>query len=236
MLYKKRIATVRKQENEKNLLKQRIAEIEMTALRAQMNPHFIFNCLNSINRFILSHETDAASAYLTKFSRLIRMILDGSREDFITLDKELDALKLYIEMESMRFQAVFDWRIYIDPTIQIDNIMIPPLILQPYVENAIWHGLMQTPAEHPKKLMIQISKENSVIIIEIEDNGIGRKRAFEIKSKDGNTHKSHGITLTEERLKLMNKLKNVKTNITIEDLEDQDLKPRGTKIRLYFYI
>lgn len=236
MIYKKRIATVRKQENEKNLLKQRIAEIEMTALRAQMNPHFIFNCLNSINRFILSHETEAASAYLTKFSRLIRMILDGSREDFITLDKELDALKLYIEMESMRFQAVFDWRININQAIQIDNIMIPSLILQPYVENAIWHGLMQTPAEHPKKLTIQISQEKSVIIIEIEDNGVGRQRAFEIKSKNGNTHKSHGIALTEERLKLMNKLKNVKTNITIEDLVDQDLKPSGTKVRLYFYI
>jgi streptogramin lyase len=234
--YKKRIASIKKEESEKNSLKQRITEIEMTALRAQMNPHFIFNCLNSINRFILVHDTEAASEYLTKFSRLIRMILDGSREDYIALDKELDALTLYIEMESMRFQDSFEWLIDIDSNVQKENIMIPPLLLQPYVENAIWHGLMQAPSGLAKKLKIQIHQNETGVVIEIQDNGIGRLKAQEIKSKDGNAHKSHGIALTNERLKLMEKLKGVKTKISIEDIDDPDQKASGTKVTIFINI
>lgn len=235
LVYKKRITSIRKEEAEKNLLKQRISEIEMTALRAQMNPHFIFNCLNSINRFILVHETDAASEYLTKFSRLIRLILDGSREDFITLDKELDALKLYIEMESMRFQDSFEWKINIDPGVRLETVLLPPLILQPFVENAIWHGLMQAPAYGQKKLFIQIYKMDDIISIEISDNGIGRQKAREIKSKDGNKQKSHGITLTEERLKLMEKIKGIKTEVFIEDMYDAQKQASGTKVKIQIY-
>ncbi len=234
--YKKRIATIRKEESEKNSLKQRITEIEMTALRAQMNPHFIFNCLNSINRFILVHDTEAASEYLTKFSRLIRMILDGSREDFITLDKEIDALRLYIEMESMRFQDSFEWRIDVDTNVQKENIMLPPLLLQPYVENAIWHGLMQAPLGLAKKLTIRVLQNEIGVVIEIQDNGIGRNKAQEIKSKDGNAHKSHGIALTNERLNLMEKMKRVKTNIVIEDISDLDQKASGTKVTILISI
>lgn len=234
-LYKKRISSVRKEEAEKNQLKQQIAEIEMTALRAQMNPHFIFNCLNSINRFILVHDTEAASAYLTKFSRLIRLILDGSREDFVTLDKEIEALRLYIEMESMRFSDSFEWKIVIDPNVRMENVLLPPLLLQPYVENAIWHGLMQAPPAEPKKLTIHIHQSEEKLIIEISDNGIGRKKALEIKSKDGNKHKSYGITLTEERLKLMGKIKGITTEVLIEDLVDFQQKASGTKVILYIH-
>jgi hypothetical protein len=234
-LYKKRISSIRKEEAEKNQLKQKISEIEMTALRAQMNPHFIFNCLNSINRFILVHDTEAASAYLTKFSRLIRLILDGSREDFITLDKEIEALRLYIEMESMRFSDSFEWKIVIDPDVRMENVLLPPLLLQPYVENAIWHGLMQAPPGDPKKLSIHIHQSEEKLIIEISDNGIGRKKALEIKSKDGNKHKSYGITLTEERLKLMEKIKGITTEVLIEDLVDFQQKASGTKVILYIH-
>jgi LytS/YehU family sensor histidine kinase len=164
------------------------------------------------------------------------MILDGSREDFITLEKELDGLRLYIEMESMRFNEVFEWDIIVDPVVQKDNIMIPPLILQPYVENAIWHGLMQTPPDHLKKLSIRILQDTNRLTIEIEDNGVGRQKAFEMKSKDGNKHKSHGITLTEERLKLMNKIRNTQTQVIIEDLYNENKKPNGTKVKLFFNI
>lgn len=230
--YKKRITSIKKEESEKNSLKQRITEIEMTALRAQMNPHFIFNCLNSINRFILVHDTEVASEYLTKFSRLIRMILDGSREDFITLDKEIDALRLYIEMESMRFQDSFEWRIDIDSNVQIENILIPPVLLQPYVENAIWHGLMQAPSDNVKKLMINITQLDNIINIAIEDNGIGRQKAFQLKSKNGNKRKSHGIALTEERLKLMQKIQNITAKVNIEDLFDLQNNPSGTKVNI----
>ena len=231
-LYRKRVASVRQEEFEKNQLKQRIAEIEMTALRAQMNPHFIFNCLNSINRFILVNDTDAASSYLTKFSRLIRMILDGSREDFIPLDQELEALKLYIDMESMRFQERFSWSLNVDPAIQLQNVSVPPLLLQPFVENAIWHGLMQAPEESRKRLMIQIRQRENILTIEISDNGIGRAKASEIKSKGGNKHKSHGVSLTEERLKLMEKVKGVQYKVLIDDNGDPLSPLVGTKVTL----
>lgn len=230
--YENRISAVRKEEAEKNKLKQKISEIEMTALRAQMNPHFIFNCLNSINRFILVNDTDAASMYLTKFSKLIRLILDGSRVDFISLETELHALKLYIDMESMRFLDSFEWKIIVDPEISTDNIMLPPLLLQPYVENAIWHGLMQAPADYQKKLMIHVYPLEDNIVIEIIDNGIGRQKALEIKSKDGNKNKSHGITLSQERLKLMKKLQGRKAEIFIEDLYDAQQKPSGTRVKI----
>lgn len=231
--YKKRISDIRKEETEKNKLKERIAKIEMTALRAQMNPHFIFNCLNSINRFILVHNTDAASAYLTKFSRLIRMILDASREDFVSLDRELEALRLYIGMESMRFQDSFEWQINVDKDIATEQIMIPPLMLQPYVENAIWHGLMQAPSDWGvKSLEIRVYKRSQSIIIEIKDNGIGREKALQLKSKTGDGHKSYGISLTEERIKLMEKIQGVKTEIVIEDLHDDLGEPKGTKVNI----
>lgn len=233
--YRRRIKKIRQEESEKNQLQKRIAEIEMTALRAQMNPHFIFNCLNSINRFILVNNSEVASDYLTKFSKLIRMILDGSREDFIPLERELEALKLYIEMESMRFQDSFTWRIKVNENVNVHEIMIPPLSLQPYVENAIWHGLMQAPPENGKKLDIDVYVDENNTIIEIRDNGVGREKAKQLKSKTGDHHKSHGISLTEERLTLMQKLKGVRSDIIIEDLYDMKNEPCGTKIKIILY-
>lgn len=115
----------------------------MQALRAQMNPHFIFNCLSSINRFILKNESQAASDYLTKFSRLIRMVLTNSKQDLITLDDELEMLRLYLEMERLRFKYSFDYNISFRNETDPENIFIPPLLLQPFAENAIWHGLMK---------------------------------------------------------------------------------------------
>lgn len=232
-MYKKRIAAVRKEEKEKNELRQQISKIEMSALRAQMNPHFIFNCLNSINRFILVNDTDAASEYLTKFSRLIRMILDSSREDMISLQKELDSLRLYIGMEAMRFQDSFEWKIDIDPSVQTENVLIPPLLLQPYAENAIWHGLMQAPPDWGiKKLHIKISSENDGqnTIISINDNGIGREKAALLRSKDADGRKSYGVMLAQERLKLLSVSSGNKSEVFIIDLASPDGKAEGTSV------
>ncbi|RAI77267.1 sensor histidine kinase [Spirosoma telluris] len=121
---------------------QKLAETEMTALRAQMNPHFIFNCLNSIKLYATENDAAKASDYLTKFSRLIRLVLENSRSERVTLQNELDALQLYLTMEAMRFKAKLNFRIDMAPAIDAEFIEIPPLLLQPYVENAIWHGLM----------------------------------------------------------------------------------------------
>ena len=131
-------------ENEKreNALQQRTTELEMQALRAQMNPHFIFNCLNAINHFILVNEVNTASDYLTKFSRLIRIVLDNSFRKNIFLSEELESLRLYIELEQIRFDHHFSFEISLKAVSDMDDIVIPPMLLQPFVENAIWHGLM----------------------------------------------------------------------------------------------
>ena len=119
-----------------------LSELEMQALRAQMNPHFIFNCLSSINRFILKNETEEASDYLTKFSRLIRMVLNNSKKAFISLGRRTGKLRLYLDMERLRFKNSFDYSITYKNSVDVENIFIPPLLLQPFAENAIWHGLM----------------------------------------------------------------------------------------------
>jgi len=232
-MYKKRIASVRSEEAEKNALRQRISQIEMSALRAQMNPHFIFNCLNSINRFILVNDTDAASEYLTKFSRLIRMILDASREDVIPLQRELDGLRLYIGMEAMRFQDSFEWQIDVDVDVQTENVFLPPLLLQPYVENAIWHGLMQAPPDWGlKKLRIHISSENNgeTTVITISDNGIGLEKAAQMRSKDVDGRKSYGVLLARERLKLLSVSNGNESDVFIKDLKSPDGKSEGTSV------
>lgn len=233
IMYKKRISKIRNEESEKNQLKERIAKMEMTALRAQMNPHFIFNCLNSINRFILVNDTDAASEYLTKFSRLIRMILDASREDVIPLQRELDGLRLYIGMEAMRFQDSFEWQIDVDVDVQTENVFLPPLLLQPYVENAIWHGLMQAPPDWGlKKLRIHISSENNgeTAVITISDNGIGREKAGQMRSKDVDGRKSYGVMLAQERLKLLSVSNGNESDVFIKDIKSPDGKAEGTSV------
>jgi len=234
--YRYRVRKIRLEETEKNTLKQRIAKTEMAALRAQMNPHFIFNSLNSINRFILVNDTEAASDYLTKFSRLIRIILDSSKEELISLDKELDALKLYIGIEAMRFNDSFQWEIRVDSNVMINQLMVPPLLLQPYVENAIWHGLMQSPDHFEKKLHIHIFGDNDrATIIEISDTGIGRQNADALKSKSANNRKSHGMLLTEERLRLMYETVNIKGVLKIEDKFENSIDQKGTKVTLKIY-
>ena len=131
-----------KREQEVAQLHQQKTELELQALRAQMNPHFIFNCLSSVNRFILINQTEEASDYLTKFSRLIRMALHNSEKSYITLENELEALRLYLDLERLRFKNAFNYSISLVNTIDVSAVFIPPMLLQPFIENAIWHGLM----------------------------------------------------------------------------------------------
>ena len=153
----------------------RIAGVEMAALRAQMNPHFMFNSLNAIKTYILKERSKEASLYLTKFSQLMRAVLRNSKEQLITLEEELHALNLYIELEMLRFSDGFEYRIDIEEGIDSENTLVPPLLIQPYVENAIRHGLLPKPGE-PKVLGIAVKPVNgSQIIISITDNGVGRE-------------------------------------------------------------
>ena len=217
-------------EKKQKELQHKATELEMQALRAQMNPHFIFNCLSSINRFILKNESEDASDYLTKFSRLIRMVLTNSKKEFITLDAELEMLRLYLEMERLRFKYSFDYNINFKNEIDPENVFIPPLLLQPFAENAIWHGLMNK--EGQGHLTLLFSKENNILSCIIEDNGAGRAKAAELKSKSVEKKKSLGLQITKERLALLNGNTNEKTFFQVEDLYDNNGNAIGTRVIL----
>ncbi len=208
-----------------------LAETEMAALRSQMNPHFIFNVLNSINRFILSNDKNTASDYLVEFSRLIRLTLENSKAAKVPLQNDLEALRIYIEMEKLRFGNKFTFSMETEENIDPQYLHIPPLLVQPYVENAIWHGLMQR--DTPGHLLVQVTQpEENVLKVVVQDNGIGRARAQEIKSKSATVHKSYGLQITSDRIKIVNKLHGIKATVTVEDLHDAVQQPKGTKVTL----
>jgi len=210
------------------------SELEMQALRAQMNPHFIFNCLSSINRFILKNESKIASNYLTRFSRLMRMVLMNSQKPLVSLDDELEMLEIYLEMERLRFRNSFDYAITFLNAIDSDNVYIPPLLLQPFCENAIWHGLMHK--DGPGRLDIELSVLDSVLNCIITDNGVGRQKAEELNSKTAEKEKSMGLRITTERLALLNREKGLHTFYEIEDLIDENGNAAGTKVILKFSV
>ena len=210
---------------------QKLADTEMTALRAQMNPHFIFNCLNSIKLYTLQNDADKASDYLTKFSRLIRLVLENSRSELVPLQNELEALQLYIELEAMRFKQKVQFTIHVSPEIDQRYVCIPPLLLQPYVENAIWHGLMHKPEGGTVTVEVGQPQDN-LLHIEITDDGVGRERAAELKSKSAGRHKSFGMQVTADRIRMINQLYNIQTQTQIFDLVDSFGEACGTRMIL----
>lgn len=210
---------------------QRLAETEMGALRAQMNPHFIFNCLNSIKLYATENEAGKAAEYLTKFSRLIRLVLENSRSEKVTLQNELEALRLYLEMEAMRFKDKLRFTLTIEESIDADFVEIPPLLIQPYVENAIWHGLMHKEEGGTVSLRLEQPEDNLLRII-IADDGIGREQAAKLKSKSATPRKSFGMAVTSERIALINQLYQTETRVQILDLIDALGRPSGTEVRL----
>lgn len=210
--------------------KKQLAQAETKALRSQMNPHFIFNSLNSINSFVMDQQHEIASEYLIKFSKLIRLILDNSRSETITIEKELETLKLYVTLESARFDNKFRCIFDVAENVNTNSIMIPPMLLQPFVENAIWHGLMQKDGEGTITIGIKMDGEEA-INISITDDGIGREKAAELKSKSA-THKSHGLKVTSQRIEMMNKLNSTGAQVNIFDLRDESGKATGTRVEL----
>ena len=215
-------------ERELSEIKRKATELEMQALRAQMNPHFIFNSLNSINRFILQNNRTQASEYLTKFSKLVRMILQNSQASLISLESELEALGLYLEMEALRFNYHFNYKISVPKDLDVEELKVPPLIIQPYVENAIWHGLMHK--EEKGQLDIDISEEGDHVYFKITDNGIGRKKASELASKSATKHKSMGLKITAHRIAMMQNSNGLESPVKINDLVNPDGTAAGTEI------
>jgi tetratricopeptide (TPR) repeat protein len=219
-----------KRKNERAELQRKATELEAQALRAQMNPHFIFNCLSSINKFILKNDTDAASDYLTRFSRLIRFVLTNSQLSLVPLNDEIEMLRLYLDMERLRFSNSFDYNIIYANTIEPETIYIPPMLLQPFCENAIWHGMM--PKDGRGKLEVMMSIQDHQLECVITDNGIGRKKAAELKTKSGTKQKSVGLKITTERLALFNNEKSLHDFYRTEDMLDGDGTVAGTRVTL----
>ena len=209
----------------------KIAETKLLALRLQMNPHFIFNSLTAINNFILNNDADHASMFLTKFSRFVRQVLDNSKTEWVSLQDELKALQIYIELEQLRFENKFEVFIDVSEDIDRDMVHVPPLIIQPYVENAIWHGLLHKKGDKPV-LSISCWKEDTILCLRIKDNGIGREASSNLNKGSLSSHKSHGLKVTEERLQILNQVYNVDAAVEVLDLLSNDQQPEGTQVTL----
>lgn len=206
-------------------------EAQLQSLQSQMNPHFIYNSLNSINRYILKSDKIMASEYLSKFAKLIRLTLNHSTKNVIPLSNELESLNNYLALEEMRFYEKFTYEINVDPSINTEVVCIPPLLIQPYVENAIWHGLMSKKGDCVLKINFSTMDEN--LKIEIYDNGIGRKASMAGKSSVTEDHKSVGMSLTEQRIRIIKETLKVQAEIKITDLYDDRQNPAGTIVTLH---
>lgn len=211
--------------------KRQLSDLEMKALQAQINPHFIFNCMSSINDMILEGDNQNASKYLTKFSKLIRLILENAEETEVSLKNELSLLEAYIQLEVLRFKGNITYNFHIDDHIDTEDTYLPGMALQPFVENAIWHGLQHKKESGDGLININIAQKQNELICTIEDNGVGRDKAFELQKKAVWKSKSLGLKITEERLKLLSK-EFEKQLIRIIDLKDKTGNALGTKVEV----
>ncbi|MDQ3047908.1 MAG: histidine kinase, partial [Bacteroidota bacterium] len=224
-----RIRQIKNKEKRKTEMNKKIAQIESQALRAQMNPHFIFNTLSSIQHYISNNNTDSALKYLSKFAKLMRRIMDNSKQQMIPVAEEIGALELYLELEVMRFDNKFHYEIKVDSSIDKNYDRIPSMLIQPYVENAIIHGLL--PKSGSGKIAISLHRQDETILCTIEDNGIGREKSKEFKKHRIQQHKSMGMSITQERLDILNS--SLKSNLNAEIIDlFEDGQPSGTKVRL----
>lgn len=200
------------------------------ALTRQMDPHFVFNTLNSIQSYIIKNDRLSSSQYLSKFARLMRLILNNSQKQAIPLGDEIAALNLYMELESLRFQQKFEFSIITDHSVDVDSCYIPAFLIQPFVENAIWHGIMGLNTQGI--IRITFTREKDQLICQVEDNGIGRTQSMEMKSENEKQKKSLGISLVETRLNLLNYFYSVNMKIVFTDLFNEDNSPAGTKVTI----
>lgn len=221
-----RISRIRKEHQ----VEKQLFELERKALRLQINPHFIFNTLNSIQNYILEHNKTSAISYLNKFSKMMRQVLYNSDKTFVPLSDEISLIKNYIELERLRFDSQFDYSFYVPDELEEDFVSIPPMLIQPHVENAILHGLVNL---NHKKGKLNIRFENhshETIQCTVDDNGIGRDASAALKAQSRNKHKSRGISITEERLERINNFYSKKLSVTFEDKFDNNGNSTGTKV------
>lgn len=215
-----------KSSREKRRVNQLLA---IKSLRGQMNPHFIFNALNSVNHYISQSDERSANKYLSDFSRLMRSVMETSKHDLISLTDELEILKLYLQLEHARFKENFDYRLQIDPQLDLSEIELPPMIIQPFMENAVWHGLRYI--EGKGLLDINISQDIKCLLVTITDNGIGRQKSLEIKTKNQKLQNSTGMQNIESRIRIMNDLFHTHIQVDISDAFENE-ENKGTRVKL----
>jgi ligand-binding sensor domain-containing protein len=228
-----RIRGVRRQQEWRALQGQRMAKLEQTALQSQMNPHFIFNCLNSIQQFVFDNDMMATNEYITGFARLIRATLNYSSRSFISVAEEVEYLSDYLSLEKMRFENKMDYRISVEPDVDVRYSLLPPMMLQPYVENSVRHGLRHKTAGDGY-VHIHFRKKGEIIVVTIRDNGIGRKKAKEYKTGEHIEYQSKGMSLTSARIQMIQVQHKSEINVLVQDIEDREGKPEGTQIEISF--
>lgn len=231
LLFRWRINIINRSHLRKTVLQNRLATFELNALRAQMNPHFVFNAINSVQYFITENDPDSSQKYLSKFAKLIRYVVDNSRLSYISVKAEIEALTLYLELEALRFGDRMKYSFEIDDDVDIEYLQIPSMLIQPYVENSIWHGIMHKQGEG--KITIRFSMKDEMLCCVIEDDGVGRERAMEIKkNKPVSPHKSVGMTNTRERLEIINQVSKNDLSVVVTDLYSESKEACGTRVEL----
>jgi LytS/YehU family sensor histidine kinase len=226
-ILRRRVLYIRKKESEKNALKEKIVEFHYMAHRAQMNPHFIFNVINSIQLYVLQNQPKQAYLYLSKFSKLIRRVLQNSKEKLITLTDELEMIRLYLDLEKIRLEDDVEFEIFVEEGIEENRVLIPSMIIQPILENAIWHGIVPLDGIRPGKVYLKIFQTGDKLMISIKDNGVG------IQKDDEKTKKSSmGLDLIKDRLTLLSN----RTNFKVVRLVDDHGEIQGTEVIISFPI
>ncbi|HEY1202117.1 MAG TPA: histidine kinase, partial [Niastella sp.] len=227
------IRRIRKREQEKTATTKRISELEQLSRKAQMNPHFIFNSLNSIQQYVMDADVAGANKFISGFSRLIRQTLDFSSKPEISLEEELDYLTNYLDIERTRLEDAFSWAVNIDNAVHTADYYIPPMILQPFVENSVRHGL-RFRKDKAGKVTISVKRDGDYLVCILEDNGVGRKAAMKYKSISPINYQSKGMSLTADRIDMFNKEHAQKISMQIDDLEDDEQNALGTRLTIRF--
>jgi len=198
-------------------------------LRSQMNPHFIFNALSAIQVYILEHDIEKSSRFLTDFARLMRQVLRNSTHDYISLKEEVQILKYYLELQRLRFSESFDYGLHIDDSLKIEHVMVPPMLTQPFIENAIEHGIKPIGSEG--QIQIHFKNDKNRVVVEVEDNGIGIDASKEASEKE-RSHESMAIKITRERLDMLRRDSGGRTELSIRDKKQINPFDRGTIVRI----
>ncbi len=232
LFFRYRIKKIRAKEEERSMLSQHIAELELKAFRSQINPHFIFNSLNSIQQYVAERDISGANKFITDFSQLIRMTLDLSTHSTVPLSDEIKYIDTYLRLEKRRLENKFNYSITIDDGLYLEEIYLPPLLLQPYVENSIRHGIKYK-TDKRGTIQIAIQKKEDGILVRIDDNGIGREEAQKYKSKFHIQYQSMGMNINKDRIDILNSYDGNKINISVEDLHSDRNEPTGTRVDIY---